>query len=132
MMPWPWPADTREDKARRIAMSYRRLIELALMGQIDDLKTAFDTLDTKWNELGQTWIHPTDSRPLRLDEWLRPGELAELFDIDPHAFRDWARRGHIRVMRNDAGWRIYCVGDIVEYWRKRSACATLRLGQLCP
>jgi hypothetical protein len=137
MVNWPWSTDTREDKARRVALSYRRLIELALQGQIDDLAIALAALDTKWLELGQGWIKPVGSAPLRLDDWLPPGELSEMFNVDMRAFRDWARRGHIRVMRDPAqygtpGYTRYCVGDIVSYWRKRSARATLVLGQLCP
>jgi excisionase family DNA binding protein len=128
---WPWPADSREDRARRIALSYRRLIELALTGDIDNPATALADLDTKWQELGQTWITPTQ-QPLRLDDWLTPAELAELLGIDARSFRDWARRGHIRAITT-AGTRRYCVGDIVTYGAKRRrACAILTPGPLCP
>ena len=114
---WPWPSDSREDRARRVALSYRRLMELALDGQIDDPATAFDALDAKWQELGQHWVKPVEE-PLNLDDWLSPTRLAVLFSLDARVFRDWARRGQIRVLDID-GQRRYNVGDVVAYSRKR-------------
>lgn len=123
MTKWPWHADTREDRARRVALSYRRLIELALNGQIDDPTTALNSLDAKWQELGQGWVKPSDT-PLDMDGWLTPAELADLFHIDPHSFRNWAKRGRIRVMVVH-GVRRYCVGDVVSYYAQRGSRAMI-------
>lgn len=131
MTKWPWHADTREDRARRVALSYRRLMELALDGQIDNPTKALNDLDTKWQELGQGWVKPADT-PLDMDGWLTAAELVELLHLDPHAPRDWARRGRIRVMTIH-GVRRYCVGDIVAYAANRSrACATIKTPLPCP
>ena len=87
-----------------MALSYRRLIQLALAGEIDDPASALADLDAKWQELGQGWVNPADT-PLRMDDWLPPGELAESFHVDAQSFRHWARRGHIRILmtRQDGG-----------------------------
>jgi len=114
---WPWPTDSREDRARRVALSYKRLIELALAGQIDDPASALQQLNTKWQKLGQGWVKPADT-PLHLDDWLTPAELAELFHVDPQSFSHWARRGHIRAVDRN-GKRLYRVGDIVAYSARR-------------
>ena len=116
--PWPWPLDSTTDRARRVALSYRRLMELALAGQIDDPATAFDNLDSKWLELGQHWIKPNE-QPLNLDDWLTPGEMAALLCIDARALRDWARRGHLRIIHTSTGQRRYNVGDVVSYAQNR-------------
>lgn len=119
-MPWPWPTDSPTDRARRVALSYRRLMELTLAGEISDPAAALVKLDTKWQELGQHWLIPS-MVPLDLDEWLPAGEMAELFHVDPRAFRDWHRRGHIRMIVNANHQRCYCVGDVVEYARSRTS-----------
>jgi predicted site-specific integrase-resolvase len=72
---------------------------------------------------------------LRVEDWLTAGEMAGVFHMDPRVFRDWARRGWIRVMVSN-GKRRYNVGDVVEYSKKRhqrkSACATIGLETPCP
>lgn len=122
---WPWPENGRVDRTRRVATSYRRLLELALAGQIDDPAAALADLDNRWNELGQGWVTPSD-QPLYLDDWLTPSELAELFHVDSQSFRHWARRGHISSIVSTDGVRRYRVGDVVEYARRRSGATTVR------
>jgi hypothetical protein len=104
---WPWPNDTREQRARRVALAYRAELE----------RTAPERakrLDATWTERGQGWIAPTYT-PLRLDDWLTPDELADMFHVPPCSFKDWHRRGHIRVMKMANNKRLYNVGDIVNY-----------------
>ncbi len=117
MNTWPWPNDSREDRARRVAISYRRLIELVLAGETYDLATALEQLDVRWQELGQGWLKPADT-PLLEDDWLTPRELAELLHIDSRSISHWARRGHIRAVDRN-GTRLYRVGDIVAYSTRR-------------
>lgn len=117
MPQWPWSGDTREDRAKRVALSYRRLAQQFAAGDVTDQDGALADLDGRWRELGAGWIEPT-SVPLDLDAWLRAGAMAELLSIDPRCLRDWARLGHIRVLQM-GGARHYCVGDIVGYQRKR-------------
>jgi hypothetical protein len=115
--PWPWPTDSREDRVRRVALAYRQLIDLVLAGRIDDLLDARDKLDERWSELGQGWVRPTYA-PLDPEAWLTPAELAELLYIDPHALRNWHRRGHIRRIQNGDSFT-YNVGDVMSYYAAR-------------
>jgi hypothetical protein len=107
--PWPWPGDSREDQAKRVALSYRARLLMA-----DPVATA--DLDGHWTEHGAHWVQPA-SAPLDLDEWLSPAEMADTLHIEPRCLRDWARRNKIRVL-DDRGVRKYCVGDVVEYMRQ--------------
>lgn len=113
---WPWHADTREDRAKRIALSYRRLALALAAGEAD--ASALADLDAQWADLGAGWVRPIEQE-LDLDGWLSAGELAALLCIDPQRFRDWARRGHIRSAVFDGPHRLYCVGDVVAYERNR-------------
>lgn len=116
---WPWPGDSREDRAKRVALSYRRLALAIAAGDVADPTAALADLDARWDERGAGWVAPTRA-PLDLDAWLTAGEVARLLCIDPQRLRDWARRGHIRTMQAQlAGPRRYCVGDVVSYQRTR-------------
>lgn len=107
---WPWPNDSREDRARRVALSYRQLVELIAAGRIEDAGESLTRLDAKWSELGQGWVRPTHA-PLDTDAWLAPAELAELLHIDARNICHWARRGHIRPAIDGR----YNVGDVIRY-----------------
>ena len=39
---WPWPEDTREDRAKRIALSYRELLSRIARGEQDDTGQLLD------------------------------------------------------------------------------------------
>jgi hypothetical protein len=115
---WPWPGDSREDRARRVAISYREFIYLVFTGVItaDPLSSLRD-LDDRWMGLGQTWIKPSES-PLRLDDWLTAESMGDLLSIPAKWVYNWGMRGQIRVSRLD-GRNVYNVGDVVEYERSR-------------
>lgn len=104
--------DTREDRAKRVALSYRRRL-----AEIDPGSVA--QLDAHWREHGAGWVEPAQT-PLRLDDWHAAGEMSELLHINARALRDWARRHpyQFRLMHDARGRRLYCVGDVVEYMRK--------------
>lgn len=106
---WPWPGDSPEDKAKRVALAYRQRLEAC-----NPLAAA--ELDTYWQAHGAGWVTPAHT-PLDLDEWLTPSEMADRLHIDPRRMRDWARRGQIRVMDINAR-RMYCVGDVIEHMRQ--------------
>lgn len=103
---WPWPGDSREDRARRIALSYRHLAQT-----LDAGLTAL--LDATWRERGEGWVLPAHD-PLRIDDWLTAPAMAALFHKDAKTIYDWGRRHNIRVMIVN-GQRHYCVGDVVAY-----------------
>jgi hypothetical protein len=106
---WPWPGDSPEDRAKRIALAYRRQL-----AAVDPLAAV--ALDDHWACVGAGWVKPATA-PLDLDEWLTPGEMADKLHIDPRRMRDWARRNKIRVL-DVRGVRKYCVGDVIEYMRQ--------------
>lgn len=117
MAPWPWPRDSREDRAKRVALSYRHLVETWTPGDID-LGVALAALDDRWCDLGAGWVRPIDG-PLDLDEWLTDAEMGELFHQAPKTVYAWAHRGRIRFRLCNDGVRRYNVGDVVDYQRSR-------------
>jgi len=115
-MPWPWPRDSREDRAKRVALSYRHLVET--FGRIHpEITAALRELDDQWCRYGAGWVRPTLA-PLDLDAWLTEVEMAELFHQEPKTVYAWGRRGNVRVQVID-GRRRYNVGDVVAYQRTR-------------
>jgi hypothetical protein len=119
MAKWPWPTDSREDRARRVALAYRQLAELMIAGQLPDPVASLRRLDDKWIELGQGWVVPTHA-PLDPDAWLSPSELAELLHLEARALQDWHRRGHIRRIKRHGSPAVYSVGDVIKYYAKRA------------
>lgn len=117
MAKWPWPRDSREDRAKRVALSYRHLIEAIVLGDVADPEAALLALDARWTELGAAWVRPTLA-PLNLDDWLTGAQMAELFGQEPMTVYAWGRRGNVRV-RVISGLRRYNVGDVVAYQQKR-------------
>lgn len=110
---WPWP-DNQVDRARRIALSYRQLIEMALDGKIDDPRAALDLVDAKWDNLGESWVTPTQP-PIDPDAWLTPAEIADQLHITARSLRDMHRAGHVnRIECNGRQYR-YLVGDVIRY-----------------
>lgn len=124
---WPWPGDSREEKARRVALSYRHLVEVLLTTGLKDPQAALAELDAKWLDLQQFWLF-ADRRPLNVDEWLSASEMAEIVFLPAQVIRMWGVRGHVRVRVLD-GLNRYNVGDVVEYeaaQRNRRARKELR------
>jgi hypothetical protein len=116
-MTWPWPRDSREDRAKRVALSYRHLVETFARANADTaMAAALAELDDRWCELGAGWVRPTGA--LDLDAWLTGADMAELFHQEPMTVYAWGRRGNIRVQVVD-GIRRYNVGDVVAYQRRR-------------
>lgn len=109
-MTWPWPRDSREDRAKRVALSYRHLVASVA-------PDALQALDDRWCELGAGWVRPTMA-PLDLDDWLTAAEMADLFHQEPKTVYAWGRRGNVRVQLS-GGVRRYNVGDVVAYQRER-------------
>lgn len=116
---WPWPGDSREDKARRVALSYKHFVLQVLRGEILDPLSSLDDLDRRWAELGQNWI--TEQRePLRFGDWLSATEMGQLLSLPANQIRVWGIRQHIRVDIS-SGQNRYNVGDVVEHEAKQRA-----------
>lgn len=108
MTTWPWPRDSREDRARRVALSYRNLCA--------DNNIDTSQLDQHWDNLGQTWVTPKELPDL--DAWIPEAEAAQLFSQPAKTIYDWGRRHHIRVLHTPEGRRVN-IGDIIDYSKRR-------------
>lgn len=105
--PWPFPADTPLERARRIARSYRNAL---LNTDPDECRR----LDDKATELGQAWVRPLPVDPENLDALLTADQIGELFTIDPRTVRMWGYRGRLEV-RGSSGKPVYRLGDVIDY-----------------
>lgn len=116
--PWPWPGDSREDKAKRVARSYRALNLRIAQGRCEDPAGDLHRLDQHWDELGVHWHMPapdlmTDAA--EHDEWWASRDLAHAIDRDRRDIYNWARAGHIRQRTGVDGTPEYNVADVVAY-----------------
>jgi len=105
--PWPWPADTQLERARRIAASYRT----ALLSVAPDLCAQ---LDAKAVELGQGWVKPLETDIADLDEMLSAEQIAGILFVEPRTVRMWGYRGHIERLDDDGKPR-YRLRDVLDY-----------------
>lgn len=121
--PWPWPADTPLDIARRIAQSYRT--QLA-----NSDPEACETLDRFAVEFGQTWITPAPVHFGEDDIVLAP-EAAELAGVTAQVVFQWAYRGHIQRRPGPGGRTGFRVGDVLDHVAKtrQKRAATRCVGQ---
>lgn len=113
----PWPHDTVEERARRVAMSYRRVIELATEGVITDLPTILSALDEQWVRYQCGWVAPTFA-PLRPDDWCTESEIAEMFYISPKTVYMWGYRDQIPVHWIN-GQRHYHIQQVIMLFANR-------------
>lgn len=110
MTGWPWPGDNREDKAKRVCMSYRQLAE-----SLAPHKVA--ALDDKWQAMGIEWVKPSLAH-FDLEDWYTARDLAHLIDRNQRDIYDWARRGHIEQRAGADGNAEYLLGSVVEYMKQ--------------
>lgn len=121
--PWPWPADTREDRAKRVALSYRALILDITQGRCTDPAGDLHRLDWHWSEYGITWTTPTQA-PLDPDEWMTAADLAIAINRPRKDIYNWAARGHIEQRCGPDGAPEYLVESVIAYQRKLHARRT--------
>ncbi|MBM4525162.1 hypothetical protein GS462_11140 [Rhodococcus hoagii] len=108
--PWPWPADTPLDIARRLAQAYRT--QLA-----NSDPEACERLDAEATEFGQTWIVPATVHFDEDDIVLAP-EAAELAGVTTEVIYQWAARAHIPRRPGPAGRTGFRVGDVLDHVTK--------------
>lgn len=108
--PWPWPADTSRDIARRLAQAYRT--QLA-----NSDPEACERLDAEAIGFGQTWIVPA---PVHFDEddIVVAPEAAELAGVTAEVIYQWAARGHIPRRPGPDGRTGFRVGDVLDHVTK--------------
>ena len=112
--PWPWPGDSREDKAKRVASSYRQLVLDIAQARTTDPAGDMNRLDMKWIDLGIYW-HLPDRKPLDTDEWMTANDAAILASCTPRNIRDWHYRSHITSHTAADGTPLYNAGEIIQY-----------------
>ncbi|MGQ0575987.1 MAG: hypothetical protein ACT4RN_17530 [Pseudonocardia sp.] len=108
-LPWPWPADTALERARRVAQAYRaQLLELA--------PDRAARLDAELRDRGQGWVC---ARRLALDadELIGVPMAAQLCEVSERTIDKWADEG-LRSIRTDDGVR-YRVGDLLGFQAAR-------------
>lgn len=83
--PWPHPADTQLDRARRIAVSYRAAL-------VDHAPHIAEQLDAWAVEHGQGWVTPqvVDCAD---DDLLTFGEVCYLLQVAQRTIYQWHQRG---------------------------------------
>lgn len=94
---WPWPGDSREDRAKRVALSYRQLVFDITQHRVEDPAGDLYRLDRQWAGYGIHWPTTPDDAidELGLDDWQTAADLAHLIDRAPADIYRWARRGNI-------------------------------------
>lgn len=108
---WPWPEDTREDKAKRVQGWYRDVLERVAQGRCDNPAADLWILDERCKQLGVYWAVPSHD-PYDADEWVNAADAAHYADVQPGTIRKWAERGHIRVDHDHDGTPLYNIGDL--------------------
>ncbi len=121
--PWPWPEDTPEDKAKRVARSYRGLVQSIAQGRCTDPAGDLHRLDQHWIELQQEWALPRVV-PLDFDDWMCAADIVVAFShlktLTEGQIRNWAylkRKGGDGITEQPGadGRPTYNVGDVQAY-----------------
>lgn len=119
--PWPHPGDSREDKAKRVALSYRQLVFDISQGHCDDPAGELYRLDRQWAEYGIHWPRPPAQLldDTDLNDWLNAADLAHLMHRTPADIYRWARRDKIEQRPSADGSPEYSVASAVKYEREQ-------------
>jgi len=104
--PWPFPADTPLERARKIAQSYRSAL-------LNTDPAICAKLDERAMEIGQKWIKPVDVEG-DLDTLMTAMQVADMFGLDARTVRQWGTRGHIERLQSD-GKPVYLLRDVIDY-----------------
>lgn len=107
--PWPWPADTPLDRARRVAQAYRH----ALNAAADE---ACAQLDKQMITLRQTWVVPS-ANVYEPDDLLTAELAADAANVEPRTIYAWRSSG-LKVTSTPDGPR-YRFGDLQEFRAER-------------
>jgi hypothetical protein len=118
-LPWPWPEDTREGRAQRIAHSYRQLIQDIAQGRCTDPAGDLHRLDQKWANYGIMWHFPMLPDPLSdAAEWMSAPDLSAALNRPRKDIYNWARLGHIEQRTGPDGAPEYLTSSVIDYQRK--------------
>jgi hypothetical protein len=107
--PWPWPADTPLDRARRIASEFRDALSTR-----DPEEAA--RMEDRAVALGQGWIKPKVVQ-FEDDELLTFQEAADYCSVRPRTVDMWRSRG-LEVVQTPDGLRV-TPRALQDYQRER-------------
>lgn len=120
---WRWPGDSREEKFKRVALSYRRLVEDIIAGKVNDPARALADRDRHWQSYGQLWVVSSPA-PVDQEAWLTAADLVihlgHLVTLNEQQVRQWAYRRRkggdgIDELPGTDGKPRYNVADVLEY-----------------
>lgn len=113
---WPWPGDSPEEKAKRIALSYRQLVFDITQGRCNDPAGDLHRLDQQWAEYGHYWPRPGPT-PIyeEGEDWFTAADLAHLLDKSPVDIYRWASRGKIQQRTSADGSPEYSLSSARQY-----------------
>jgi hypothetical protein len=113
---------SRDDRTKRVAKEYRRLVAEIARGFCTDPAEALGRLDEKFVDLEVYWLFPGGPDLLDdTDEWLSAPDLAHAIGKTRKDIYNWARRGHIVQRVGPDGTPEYRVGSVVAYQAKLTA-----------
>lgn len=112
--PWPWPGETRDQRAKRVARSYRDLVQDIAQGRCTDPAGELHRLDMHWQQFGIRWLIP-DRKPIDINGWMTAPDLAQYLDRTRKDIYNWARLGHIEQRASADGSPEYSVSSVVSY-----------------
>lgn len=106
-MTWPWPGDSRTDRAERCARWYRELL-------LEHAPEACADLDHRLvHEFGQQWLTPTLSTH-QLDDMVTVDVAAEHVGLKPWAVYKWIQRDRLDAKQGTDGRVRVRLGDALE------------------
>lgn len=111
---WKYSGDSREDRAKRVAESYRALALRIAHENVENPGYEVYRLDQAWMDNGCNWIVPTHA-PLDLEGWLSAKDLAHMIGRAQRDIYDWHRRGHLEQRIEADGSPVYSVASAVAY-----------------
>jgi len=127
--PWPWPEDSREDRAKRIAGTYRGLVQRIAQGLCEDPAVDLDRLDQHWCDLGAFWVMPPQAE-INEQDWVDVRTAAHYADRSEQTIRVWAHRDLIDAREGADGAPEYRVASLIEYANtQRNQRAARHLGR---
>lgn len=113
----PFIGMSREERAQRVARSYRTLVQQIAQGKCEDPAGDLHRLDMQWQSCGVAW-HMPRNKPIDPDAWMSAAELAITLNRTRKDIYNWARLGHIEQRASADGAPEYSVASVLDYQRK--------------
>jgi hypothetical protein len=110
------PGESREDRAKRVAKSYRQLVVDLAQHRYLDPAHELARLDQRWAAEDVHWQIPGGADLLSdPEEWLSAPDLAHALGRTRKDIYNWARRGQIEQRVGADGGPEYLIGSVIAY-----------------